>query len=90
MPTLNRNSWSAKEEAYLDMMLDKYEGKPLDYTFKKVALKLHRSLDSVRSHYQYHKMKIEKANKKREFISLIKKSDCKLTKKSDNLYIVEL
>lgn len=87
--TLNRNQWSAKEEAILDIMLDKYEGFVLEYAFQKTAAKLSRSLSAVRQHYYYHRKKIDINSSKKQFISLLKKQNYKLTRVS-NVYIVEV
>ena len=52
-------------------------------------MKLNRSLSAVRQHYYYHKNKIDKKSLQKEFRSVIKTGNYKLSKKG-NLFIVEI
>ena len=85
--TINRNSWSEKEEEILFKILEKNKKYVLTYSFEQAALKLNRSLSAVKQHYYYHHNKIKKKSLKKEFSNLIKNGDFKIIKHK-NLFIV--
>lgn len=87
--TTNRNSWSPKEEQVLFDILEKNKQYVLEHSFNLASRKLNRSFSAIKQHYYYHLNKIEKKSLKKEFKSLIKSDNYKLTKKG-NLFIIEV
>lgn len=89
MQTLNRNSWSEKEEKILEQILKKNKEYVLSYSFEQAALKLNRSYSAVMQHYYYHKKKYDKKNVTQEFKEALKTNNYKIIKHK-NLFIVQL
>ena len=89
MQTLNRNTWSIKEEKAFQQILEKNKEYVLNYSFELAALKLNRSLNAIKQHYYYHKKKYDKKNANKEFIEAIKANNYKIVKYK-NLFIVQI
>ena len=87
--TTNRNHWSEKETSILFNILEENKQYVLTYSFELAAKKLNRSLSAISQYYYYHKNKIDKKSLQKEFRSVIKTGNYKLSKKG-NLFIVEI